>query len=168
MVSNQKTDIHKENKYTTWRLAMSNIVCEPNKLFLAVYKSTLQKKIDIVCKKIDFDDSLIQWNIYEPETHNNTAIGILVGIKGSNYGFCDPYQNKIWISTLSIQKELKTNKLFSNILCLHKKQNDFLAEVIIDEITHIQTKANHGDSDYARLYEQNVCRYYSTLGCKRI
>lgn len=126
------------------------------------YKKVLQSKIDKVCSKIGFDDSKIQWLIYNPKSNKTSLAQILVGLNGEDYGYCNPNDNMIWISTLSIQKDASSSPLknYNNLLKLQKDTNDFLANVIIDEITHIQTKSNHGSAKYDDKFKDNVMRYY--------
>ena len=44
-----------------------------------------------------------------------------------------------------------------------KNKRDFLADVILDEITHIVTKLNHGDDEYDETLERFRYIYYSKL-----
>lgn len=126
------------------------------------YKKILQSKIDSVCKKIGFDDSKIQWKIYDPKTNKTSLKQMFVGLNGEDYGYCNPRDNIICISTLSIQKDASNSllKKYNSLLRLEKDTDDFLANVIIDEITHIQTQSNHGSSTYDNKFKDNVIKYY--------
>ena len=144
---------------------MSNIQLESNgqaMILYCDYKKVLQGKIDNVCQKIGFDDSKIQWKIYDSKSNKKSLTQMLVGLNGRDYGYCNPKDNIIWISMLSIQKDASNFMLknYNNLLKLQKDTNDFLANVIIDEITHIQTQSNHGSSKYDDKFKDNVMKYY--------
>ena len=126
------------------------------------YKKILQSKIDSVCKKIGFDDSKIQRKIYNPKTNKISLNQMFVGLNGKDYGYCSPRENIICISTLSIQKDASNSllKKYNTLLRLEKDTDDFLANVIIDEITHIQTQSNHGSLVYDKKFKDNVIKYY--------
>lgn len=149
---------------------MSNIKYDfKNTAILYVnYEEILEKKINSVCSKIGFDDSKITWFIFNPdEQKSKNNIGhIRIGYGGKDYGFCVPSENKIWISTLSIMKDRNASPL--NIIHYRAKlpgmkEDDFLANVILDEITHIQTGYNHGSDEYDRKFQENVKKYYLSL-----
>ncbi|HCW03139.1 MAG TPA: hypothetical protein DGK91_00520 [Clostridium sp.] len=129
---------------------------------LCDYKEILQKKIDIVCTKIGFNDSKIKWYIFNPKIRKTTIQNILVGMNGCDYGYCITDKNEIWISALSIQKcgSLTAYDKINSMIKLQKKADDFLANVIIDEITHIQTGSNHGQKDYDNKFIDNMRKYY--------
>ena len=40
------------------------------------------------------------------------------------------------------------------------KLDDSLANIIIDEITHIQTQSNHGTNKYDKKFGENLTLYY--------
>lgn len=130
-------------------------------LLLCDYKKILQEKIDKVCQKIGFNDSDISWYIYDPKQNKNSIDQIFVGLNGRDYGYCIPHKKEIYISTLSIQKDVNSTllKKYSELLKL-PKTDDFLANVIIDEITHIQTKQNHGNSEYEKKFIENANKFY--------
>jgi hypothetical protein len=52
------------------------------------------------------------------------------------------------------------NKMRSQLKRLGDIEEDFLADVILDEITHIQTNCNHGSSKYDRKLQENAEKYY--------
>lgn len=129
-------------------------------ILYADYKKILQNKISKVCSKIEFDDSKITWVIFNPDEHEREDflgyIGRFCGWNlrrycGWDYGHCNPKKNKIWISTLSIMKDYDASRL---------KKDDFLADVIIDEITHIQTDSDHGSAKYDMTFRENMINYY--------
>ncbi len=129
------------------------------------YKEILQKKISSVCSKIGFDDAKITWLIFDPneKERKNAFDHIRIGMNGKDYGFCIPAENKIWISTLSIMKDKDSspiNRIRSQLKIPRDVEEDFLADVIIDEITHIQTNCDHGNSKYDRKLQENAEKYY--------
>jgi len=152
------------------------------------YKEILGKKITEVCNKIGFDDPDILWFIYDPnkpvpEAENHLAgskrhspldeikrqINKVLGQKIRSvinyYGYCFIKEKKIWISIASIMKDSGllpfNNPLFKNYSRI--SGSDFLADVIIDEITHIQTGCDHGDPKYDTQRQKNTERYYTTI-----
>lgn len=129
------------------------------------YKEILQKKINSVCGKIGFNDAKITWFIFDPKEkeRKNAFDYIRIGLNGKDYGFCIPAENKIWISTLSIMKDKDLspiNKIRSQLKIPGDIEEDFLADVILDEITHIQTNCDHGSSKYNRKLQENAEKYY--------
>ena len=144
---------------------MSNIEFETTgqaMILYCDYKKILQSKINSVCQKIGFDDSKIQWKIYDPKTRKTPITQMFVGLNGEDYGYCNPRENIIFISTLSIQKDASNAllKKYNTILRLEKDTDYFLANVIIDEVTHIQTQSNHGSSAYDNKFKDNTIKYY--------
>lgn len=134
---------------------MSNIRFE--KCLDPVYKKILLDKIRKVCKKIGFDDSEIQWVIYKP---NKYEIKLNTNLLSNDFGFCILENNEIWISTLAIEKE--HYNLIREKLCVFLKENesDSLENILIDEITHIQTRCDHGNPIYNKKHKDNIQKYY--------
>lgn len=143
---------------------MSKIECcegvRGNTLFL---RGILQNKIDIICEKIGFSDLGVLWTIYDPISLYKSSIqhAVLIGKNGRDYGFSCPILHQIWISTKAI---LCNNDVFANEVsnALKRRRDDFLAEVILDEITHIQTGEDHGNLRYDLALERNQRRYYNS------
>lgn len=131
--------------------------CSP--LFFKV----LQDKINIVCERIGFDDSGVLWIIFNPVSRYRNTIhhAILGGSCGMDYGFTIPDMNQIWISTRAISSEkwLPTTKVMGDLLW-KSASRDLLTDVILDEITHIQTGLDHGDEDYEYRLKVNVVKCY--------
>ena len=143
---------------------MSNIKCEH--ISQVVHMSFLQSKIDEVCRKIAFNDSKVEWHIYEPKIdciskNNRVFQEVLIGRNGEDYAYTDINKNEIWISMLSLKKGATINSLIKKPFKFCNNERDFLAEVIIDEITHIQTGLNHGSEVYDNRLIQNIRKYYS-------
>lgn len=123
------------------------------------YEDVLRRRINQVCQKIGFDDSRIIWTIFNAK--NKRAIdSVLVGLKGEDYGYCVPKENKIFISIQAIQRDSLSNPINKIVKVSGKKENNFLADVILDEITHIQTRSNHGDGKYENQLNKNRRKYY--------
>lgn len=142
-----------------------------------MYQSYLSKKIKIVCSKIKFEKNDIKWIIYDPKSLTANPIEkSLIGTRGKDYGFCDPGNKEIYISILAIQGDLNGKNILKQInnnlnligktyklSGVTKNKRDFLADVILDEITHIVTKLNHGDDEYDETLERFRYIYYSKL-----
>lgn len=146
---------------------MSNIKYDIKGSLYMNYMKILENKISIVCNKIGFDDSHITWFIFDADERKRESKNIMdslrIGYTGKDYGFSYINKNEIWISTLSIRKD-KNSVQFNMIGNLPKlplkKENDFLASVIIDEITHIQTGCDHGSYEYDIKLQENTEIYY--------
>ena len=144
-----------------------NISMKDNIVFIPYnYKDELSEKIKLVCKKIDFCYKDIQWVIFDPRSKKITnpieQLSIGRRRKGRDYGYCD-YNNKIiYISTLAIEKNINDNISYKKIISIKNKQ-DFLADVILDEITHIVTKCDHGNPKYENQLNQFKQRYYRRI-----
>ena len=148
---------------------MSNIKFDFNSTAIIQYvdyEKILQKKINSVCKKIGFDDSKITWIIFVPNEKERKSLlnHIRIGLNGKDFGFCIPAEKKIWISTLSIMKDkeaaLPINRIRDQLKIPEMVKEDFLADVILDEITHIQTNCDHGSDKYNRKLQENAEKYY--------
>ena len=125
------------------------------------YKTILQDKINEICKKIGYDDFGVTWHIFDPQEGKNQIEKMMVDDDGEAYGYCILPQKEIWISTLAIPKQILSTDREKNVfLEVNKEQEDILAEVIIDEITHIQTGLNHGDLGYDKKLEDYFKKYY--------
>lgn len=138
--------------------------CEGVYSCLALLSDILQDKINIISKRIGFDDSNVMWIIYNPSSHYKNAISytLLAGSYGTDYGYCFPGKKQIWISTKAI---LHIGNLpIAKAMCIFQYNavnQDLLADVILDEITHIQTGLNHGDKTYDWRLIENRVKYYS-------
>lgn len=145
---------------------MSRIRHADSSTIIATYDAMLQMKISSVISKIGFDDSGVTWVIFDPEkNYPNTIIGsLLFGTRGSDYGFYDETKNEIWISTKTIRSgcsEPIMAKRFYFSRNISSIQPDLLADVILDEITHFQTSADHGTSKYDNKLKANREKYYN-------
>lgn len=134
-----------------------------------IYVETLKNKINLVCKRIGFDDSKVIWHIYEPKQNNTMGENsilerILIGQKDERYGYTDIEWKEIWIPTLSIKNEIgidnEVNRAINGVVNFGKINRELLADVIIDEITHIQTGLNYGNKEYDALLIDYTNRYY--------
>lgn len=144
---------------------MSNIVMDTNVL-LAVFKEILEKKIIEVCNRLGFDDSDVTWHIFDPKNKSNCILSqMLIGTRGKDYGYCNPKSKSIWISTFAIMNSemhsIQSNFSTLNNNRLHPSSSDLLANVIIDEITHLQTNCNHGTSKYDNQLLSNLRMFYN-------
>lgn len=147
---------------------MSNIKlykCDlQDKVLSSTYENTLKRKIAFVCKKINFNDSKIKWFIYRYNIFKHTCPPYINIENGNRFGYCDAANNTIWISILAINIDLYTaqQKKIDPTLILNPCPRDYLAEIIIDEITHIQTQLDHGNSKYDKKLKDNLNKYYSS------
>lgn len=137
-----------------------------------VYKFVLQQKIAEVCKAIGFDDSDITWIIFDNRNFNlikHTAnygwnLGELFTVNhGEDYGYCYPARNEIWISTFTLQQAAPAARkvYISSTPSICKR--DILADVLIDEITHIQTQCDHNSISYKAKLGENKRKYYQRI-----
>ena len=120
---------------------------------------------------------LFLFTSYDPKSLTANPIEkSLIGTRGKDYGFCDPGNKEIYISILAIQGDLNGKNILKQInnnlnligktyklSGVTKNKRDFLADVILDEITHIVTKSNHGDDEYDETLERFRYIYYSKL-----
>lgn len=132
------------------------------------YKEKLNQKIQDVCSKIGFDDSNITWVIYNPKSKSKDKLlnNIFIGINGKDYGYSILQYNEIWISILSITSKysmLIEDRIAEILKLNNEKGKDFLANVILDEVTHIQTKCDHGDNQYDEKLKENYKLYYYNI-----
>lgn len=136
------------------------------------YKECLARKIKLVCSKVGFSYDNIKWIIFDPKISNvygnkpNQIQKISIGSQGQDYGACN-LKDKIWISTLAIEKELIENSTLTKMNTMlngtTQKKEDFLANVILDEIAHISTKSNHGDKKYDEELTRLKDLYYNDI-----
>ena len=90
-----------------------------------------------------------------------------MGTKGKDYGVTI-FPDTIGISILAIDKDIfygnsimkKMNPLLKNRI---SNSEDILADVILDEITHVITKRDHDTDLYDKKLEEYRKRYYDTL-----
>ena len=133
------------------------------------YQTCLSNKIKAVCSKIGISYKGITWIIFDPaisDIYGNIPDNlqkIFIGRKGSDYGATNGIDT-IWISTLSISRDFSSfytlKKLQQTIGFLPTNDEDFLAEVIIDELTHIATGCDHGTATYDKKYVEFLNVYY--------
>lgn len=138
-------------------------------VLLSGYLNCLSDKIKTVCSKIGFSYTGITWIVFDPaisDIYGNKPDNmqkIFIGRKGIDYGATNGIDT-IWISTLAISKDYSTfntlKKLQQNIGIFPTNDKDFLAEVIIDELTHIATGCDHGTAKYDKKYAEFMNAYY--------
>lgn len=144
---------------------MSNIRYDNNSCNFANYQKILQAKITDICQKIAFDDAGVAWVIFDAKKNYSNCINssFLVGMRGCDYGFFDCKTDEIWISIDAIQRGFSATSITDKIPKLIPKplkKDDFLANVLLDEITHYQTRANHGTTKYDNKLQENIRKYY--------
>ena len=150
---------------------MSEIRYHTNNSIIYSYHEILEDKINKVCDKIGFNDSDVTWFIFNPnelKCVDSRIPGQIIKYiyRGMDYGFCDLKKKEIWISTAAIMRDYfqsLPNKMYSSFGLSRSTEPDFLADVIIDEITHIQTGCDHGDQSYDMKLRENAIKYYIPL-----
>lgn len=136
------------------------------------YKKCLADKIKLVCSKVGFSYDGIKWIIFDPKISDiygnkpDQIQQLWIGIKGKDYGACN-LKDTIWISTLAINRGGAANsslKKINNVVNIttHNKE-DFLADVIMDEIAHISTGCNHGNRKYDTQLAEFKDLYYNGI-----
>lgn len=167
---------------------MSNIKSYGNKSTIETYAiSKLEYYINKVLRAIGENDDDITWYICEesdlpngphlipPVIENITRIANTPFIN-SKFGCCDYKTKEIWISTDALLTALSPsrNRAFQVIdFCLlrhfgNKKHNEIqmqqmpsiLIRVIVDEITHIRTQADHGEAKYEEQWKKYWQMYF--------
>lgn len=135
---------------------------------MTIYEGILEGAINDVCQRIGFDPNTVVWVIYSVD--DSKLIPPLVpdwlincnSQRKNQWGYCEIAENKktIYISTKAIiqSKYALPNKCS---LGFEKKRSthDTLTDVLLDEITHIQTRRDHGSPAYDRQYQNNCCKY---------
>ena len=141
---------------------MNTIICDnPQKIKQEMIK-TLAQQILHVCRKLDFDDSSVTWLIYDPleSTVCNPTSKTDIGTHTDDYCHCDIDEKKIYISTFAIG--------LARILTDHDKcdrkspVNNILAELIIEEISKVQTCCSTYNNKVALKRRENIFKYYNT------
>ncbi len=131
------------------------------------YINILACKIKTVFKKVGFSYYGIKWIVFDPKISDicgnkpNNIEKLFVGSKGKDYGACNLEDTTIWISTLAIAKAKVKNNILPGIE--ERAKEDFLADVILDEIAHISTKSNHGQEKYDNELVRLKDIYYGNL-----
>lgn len=131
---------------------------------ISAYKSILQRTITDILKKIAISDKGISWVIVEEEKFKEmdgvSDIDKLLPIsplikEKYKYGRCNPKTNTIWISKAAIHTApLPVENL------LPKKYQNQLVDVILDELAHVETGKDHGDSEYEAKIASFREKYY--------
>lgn len=136
------------------------------------YKKFLSNKIKLVCSKVGFSYAGVKWIIFDPKISDvygnkpNQIQQMWVGSKGRDYGACNR-KDTIWISTLAINKEYSANSILNKtnqaLGIVRKNEEDFLADVILDEIAHIATGCDHGSAKYDKKLAEFREHYYNDI-----
>lgn len=117
-----------------------------------------------MCKALEFNDSDITWTILNNKGFNVNDYGasfcwnledLFVVKRGKDYGYCYPAKNEIWVSTLALRQNLYTLTKTTTCTPFPLWKNDILADVLVDEITHIQTMRDHDDEYYNSKLKEN-------------
>lgn len=144
-----------------------NITFEGEYPFFATYRTVLEKAIHDVSKKLSLTPSPeITWIIFDSNrdlSQLSTMEQMIVKSrprKGHEYGYSDPKSKKIWISTMAIES-YNIAAIPSIKIPGIKPVDCLLANVIMDELAHINTGRNHGDPIYDRELMSYRSRYYS-------
>lgn len=145
----------------------------------------LQKKITDVCRRIGYDDSGVVWEIFDSfveyadgRRKTSSFNRIFAGIKtdGADYASTDVKKRVVYVSLMAIRldRNYVGVSLTPNFLPLNsglefgrvRKYEDKLANILIDEITHLQTGEDHGSKKYEKQFDRNIKLYYD--GCSSV
>ena len=136
------------------------------------HKKLLQNKINEVCRKIHFDDRGVTWEIFDSFTEyadgrkKKSMDRMFVGIKndGSDYAATDVKNRIVYVSLMAIGLDGAIKRPFLNMQSLGKprlrRYEDKLANILIDEITHLQTGSAHNTETYDKQFKANIDLYY--------
>lgn len=134
------------------------------------YRAILRTKILDVCRKIHFNDSHVTWIIFDPyitrqreqKELSETSISTnTLPLQGNDYAYCKIENNEIYISTEVVRQI--ANPMKTQIHSQSSQNIDMPTAVIIDEITHIQTKRGHGNTVYNKQYQKNTDLYLGNI-----
>lgn len=139
---------------------MSNICYEETNF--AIYGIILQKAINRVLSKIRLSDEGITWVIFNEKSYmKNGILSSLIVLKNSyRYGYCNVDKKRIGISTAAIMKAPNYDLLPIIQKNYPQQKEDFLANVILDELAHITTGKDHGSKAYDDTLLDYHRRYY--------
>ncbi|MBE1446138.1 hypothetical protein [Paenibacillus sp. OAS669] len=130
----------------------------------AMYRLVLLGAITHIFNVLEESSEDITWIIFaENVSPTNRPRNILYHRKYL-YGFCYTDTNTIWISDKAIQsignleatyRMRKINGILGGGL-----QRNLLVDVILDELTHIRTKQDHGSRAYENKLRKYKAKYY--------
>lgn len=149
-------------------------------LRLVDFEELLEKKIKKVAQRINIDISNAKWIIYDANNFddgkckkesaldflfaNNKITKMMPQLKKCKYpwGFFNHKTGEIGISYQSIMRsafDIPTE--WQKFLPVKEKMKfDFLARVIIDELTHYLTGKGHDQPDYDKVFMQHMEMYF--------
>ena len=137
---------------------------------MTIYEGILEGAINDVCQRIGFDPNTVVWVIYSVD--DSKLIPPLVPDwlmncdfrRKNQWGYCKIAEKAIYISTKAI---IKSKYAIPNECSLsfgkRRSAHDMLTDVLLDEITHIQTRRDHGYPAYDQQYQNNYCKYYGSI-----
>lgn len=140
---------------------------ETRTAYFGIYKQILAHYIDKVMRAIKETDKGIKWYICSeddlpdnPKSKWALRTQKLTGfVVDAQYGRSKIDTKEIWISTYAIRYAPFPDLDGISVFTKRRRYNQ-LVEVIIDEFTHIKTKKDHGDSEYDRLKNDYMQRYF--------
>ena len=142
-----------------------NIRCDEGVMSLAIYNETLNNKLVEVANKTGANVKSVEWIIYEAEKKVdlfNCSTPIRVTRYGEEYGFMPLGTQQAWISTRAIREATLVSGHFSNLSCF-KEKSDILADIIIDELVHVETQKDHGTKEYDELHDSYCRKFYGSV-----
>ena len=144
---------------------MSNICYEETNF--AIYGIILQKAINRVLSKIGLSDEGITWVIFneKPCMKNGILHSPIVLPNSYRYGYCNVDKKIIGISTAAIMKAPNYDFLTIMQKISPQQKEDFLVNVILDELAHITTGKDHGSKAYNDTLSDYHRRYYIGNTC---
>lgn len=137
----------------------------------SLYRTYLIETINRVLSKIGENSDDIKWIVFKK---NNISDPLFCDNYFKNYGdkyfthkfkdgFCVIASKEVWISTHAINQSLNMNLLLTPSIkpFINKESDDLLVNVILDELAHLKTKQNHGNSKYDMLLNTYHNKYYN-------
>lgn len=138
-----------------------------NDVGLTMYSVILKQALKDITKKIGVNASGITWVIFDEKSfaekkkagYFQVNIPSFLMLQNYQYGLCYIDKKEIWISTTAIQSYSLNSPMLLNPFAM-KKQDILLVNVILDELAHIKTGKDHGNTQYESLLQEYHHRYY--------
>lgn len=134
---------------------------------LTMYSVVLEQALKDITKKIGVNAAGISWVIFDEKSfaekkkagYFQINISSFLMLQNYQYGLCYIDKKEIWISTTAIQSYSLNSSMLLNYFAM-KKQDILLVNVILDELAHIKTGKDHGNTRYDSLLQKYHYLYY--------
>ena len=134
---------------------------------MTIHERILEEAINDVCQRIGFNPNNVVWVIYSVDDSNliqSLVHNMLMNCSSqrkNQWGYCKITEKAIYISTKAIiQSKYALPNKYALRFGEKRSTHDMLTDVLLDEITHIQTRCDHGSPAYDQQYQDNYCKYY--------